>query len=136
MRAPTSILPLQLDDVSFVAGERAIVDRVSLVLDAGQRLRKQAADVGNLKTTPQQTVETKTENDKIIVEVKPADPMVVYVPQYDPTVIYSTPPPPPPPPPAAAPSTRRHAACLAGSELPRRKVARAAAGRRAHSNRR
>ena len=37
MRAPTSILPLQLDDVSFVAGERAIVDRVSLVLDAGQR---------------------------------------------------------------------------------------------------
>ena len=37
MRAPTSILPLVLEDVSFVAGERAIVDRVSLVLDAGPR---------------------------------------------------------------------------------------------------
>jgi tungstate transport system ATP-binding protein len=37
MRAPTSILPLRLHDVSFVAGERAIVDRVSLVLEAGPR---------------------------------------------------------------------------------------------------
>ena len=37
MRAPTSILPLRLDDVSFVAGDRAIVDRVSLVLEAGPR---------------------------------------------------------------------------------------------------
>jgi tungstate transport system ATP-binding protein len=37
MRAPTSILPLRLDEVSFVAGGRAIVDRVSLVLEAGPR---------------------------------------------------------------------------------------------------
>ena len=37
MRAPTSILPLRLDEVSFVAGDRAIVDRVSLVLEAGPR---------------------------------------------------------------------------------------------------
>jgi tungstate transport system ATP-binding protein len=37
MRAPTSILPLRLHDVSFVAGERPIVDRISLVLDAGPR---------------------------------------------------------------------------------------------------
>jgi tungstate transport system ATP-binding protein len=37
MRAPTSILPLRLDEVSFVAGGRTIVDRVSLELDAGPR---------------------------------------------------------------------------------------------------
>ena len=37
VRAPTSILPLRLHDVSFVAGERPIVDRISLVLDAGPR---------------------------------------------------------------------------------------------------
>ncbi len=37
MRAPTSILPLRLDEVSFVAGGRPIVDRVSLVLEAGPR---------------------------------------------------------------------------------------------------
>jgi tungstate transport system ATP-binding protein len=37
MRAPTSILPLRLDVVSFAAGGRTIVDRVSLVLEAGPR---------------------------------------------------------------------------------------------------
>jgi Protein of unknown function (DUF3300) len=63
------------------------------VLDAVQRLRAQAKDVGNLQSTPQQTVETKTENNKVVVEVKPADPKVVYVPQYDPQVVYTTPPP-------------------------------------------
>ncbi len=62
------------------------------VLDAVQRLRAQAKEVGNLKSTPQQTVETKTENNKVIVEVKPADPQVIYVPQYDPQVVYTTPP--------------------------------------------
>ena len=68
------------------------------VLDAVQRLRTQAADVGNLASTPQQTVERKTEEGKQIIEVKPADPTVVYVPQYDPTVVYTTPPPPAPAP--------------------------------------
>ena len=63
------------------------------VLDAVQRLRAQAADVGNLKSTPQQTVERKTENGKAVVEVKPANPQVVYVPQYNPQVVYTTPPP-------------------------------------------
>ena len=37
MRAPTSILPLRLQEVSFVIGGRAIVDRVSLELEAGPR---------------------------------------------------------------------------------------------------
>ena len=44
-------------------------------------------------------METKTEADKVIVEVKPADPKVVYVPQYDPQAAYT-----PPPAPAAAPA--------------------------------
>ena len=62
------------------------------VLDAVQRLRSSAVEVGNLKTSPQQTVETKSENGTTYVEVKPADPKVVYVPQYDPAVVYTTPP--------------------------------------------
>ena len=60
------------------------------VLDAVQRLRKDAADVGNLKSTPQQTVSTKTESGNMYIEVKPADPKIVYVPQYDPQVVYTT----------------------------------------------
>jgi hypothetical protein len=65
------------------------------VLDAVQRLRAQAAEAGNLESTPQQQVETKEVDDRTVIEVKPADPQVVYVPQYDPQVVYTTPPPPP-----------------------------------------
>ncbi|HEY0685680.1 MAG TPA: DUF3300 domain-containing protein [Steroidobacter sp.] len=67
------------------------------VLDAVQRLRLQAAQVGNLQSTPEQTVETKTETNHTIIEVKPANPQVVYVPQYNPQVVYTTPPPAPAP---------------------------------------
>lgn len=63
------------------------------VLDAVQRLRQQAAQVGNLQSTPEQTVETKADNQQTIIEVKPADPQIVYVPQYNPQVVYTTPPP-------------------------------------------
>jgi hypothetical protein len=63
------------------------------VLDAVQRLRLQAANAGNLKSTPEQKVEKKQEADKVVVEVKPAEPTVVYVPQYDPQVVYAAPPP-------------------------------------------
>lgn len=62
------------------------------LLDAVQRLRVQAEKVGNLKSTPEQKVETRTEDNKTVVEVKPADPQVVYVPQYNPQVVYTTPP--------------------------------------------
>ena len=67
------------------------------VLDAVQALRAQAAQVGNLKTTPQQKVESKEENGKTIIVVQPANPQVVYVPQYNPAVVYTTPPPAPAP---------------------------------------
>lgn len=63
------------------------------VLDAVQRLRAQASAAGHLVSTPQQTVEKKTAGDKVIVEVKPANPQVVYVPQYDPQVVYVQSPP-------------------------------------------
>ena len=84
------------------------------VLDAVQTLRAQAAEVGNLKSTPQQKVETKTENDKTIIEVQPANPQVVYVPQYDPVVVYTTPPPPAPAAPASTTGTVSTGAAVAG----------------------
>ncbi|HUK01446.1 MAG TPA: DUF3300 domain-containing protein [Steroidobacteraceae bacterium] len=85
------------------------------VLDAVQRLRAQAAQVGNLKSTPQQTVETKSENQKTIIEVKPANPQVIYVPQYNPQVVYTTPPPPPAP--ASTSGTVSTDAAVAGGLL-------------------
>ncbi len=56
------------------------------VFSSVQRLRKQAQEAGNLKSTPQQTV--STQGQTIIIE--PAQPSVVYVPTYSPTVVYGT----------------------------------------------
>src|SRR5688572_446934 len=68
------------------------------VLDAVQRLRTQAKDVGNLESSAQLAVATETEGDKEIVTVKPANPEVVYVPTYDPVAVYAPPPANIPPP--------------------------------------
>ena len=63
------------------------------VLDAVQRLRKQAADMGNLQSSEQMKVTTEPQNDQQVIVVQPAQPEVVYVPQYDPAAVYTTPPP-------------------------------------------
>jgi hypothetical protein len=57
------------------------------LMDAVQVMRKKAQDAGNLKTTPQLKV---TEQDSAI-DIEPADPDVVYVPAYDPWLIYGYP---------------------------------------------
>jgi len=54
------------------------------VMEAVQVMRQKAQKAGNLKTTPQQVV--KTEDSTIIIE--PASTEVVYVPEYNPTVVY------------------------------------------------
>ena len=62
------------------------------VFDAIQRLRKQSQAAGNLKSTPQQTVETQTtKGGEQVIVIEPANPQVVYVPQYNPTVVYTQP---------------------------------------------
>ena len=62
------------------------------VMDAVQRKRAQAEQTGNLKSSPQMTVDTKkADNGQPYVEIKPANPQVVYVPQYNPVTIYNTP---------------------------------------------
>jgi hypothetical protein len=59
------------------------------VMDAIQRKRGEAQQVGNLVSSPKMTVETKTENGQKYVEIKSPDPKVVYVPQYNPVTIYN-----------------------------------------------
>ena len=60
------------------------------VMEAVQRKRGEAQQVGNLVSSPQMIVDTKTENGQKYVEIKPTDPKVVYVPQYNPVTIYNT----------------------------------------------
>jgi hypothetical protein len=57
------------------------------VMDAVQFMRQKAEQAGNLKNTPQQTVTTQDST----VEIQPADPNVVYVPAYDPWLVYGYP---------------------------------------------
>jgi hypothetical protein len=67
------------------------VDR-GAVFDSIQRLRKQSQAAGNLKSTPQQTVETQTtQGGQQVIVIEPANPQVVYVPQYNPQVVYTQP---------------------------------------------
>jgi Protein of unknown function (DUF3300) len=65
----------------------AYVNQQQQIMDAVQVLRQRAQQSGNLKSTPQQTV--TTQGQTIVVE--PADPEVVYVPAYDPWLIYGDP---------------------------------------------
>jgi hypothetical protein len=57
-----------------------------------QRLRAQARAAGTLKTTAQQEVETRTTSSgQEVIVIEPANPQIVYVPQYNPTVVYTQP---------------------------------------------
>jgi uncharacterized membrane protein YgcG len=57
------------------------------VMDAVQVMRQKAEASGNLKSTPQQTV--TTQGSTVVIE--PAEPDVVYVPAYDPWLVYGGP---------------------------------------------
>ena len=54
------------------------------VMGTIQKLRHKAQESGNLKTTKEQVI--KVEQEVIIIEA--ASPQVVYVPSYNPTVVY------------------------------------------------
>jgi len=57
------------------------------VLDAVQAMRKRAQNAGTLKTTAQETVTTK---DQTVI-IEPANPEIVYLPVYDPWIVYGAP---------------------------------------------
>ncbi len=65
----------------------AYYNQQSDVMDAVQFMRRQAQKAGNLKTTEQQTVTTEDSN----VSIEPVDRDVVYVPAYDPWLVYGYP---------------------------------------------
>jgi hypothetical protein len=87
------------DVVHWMAGQpdwltklgKAFTDDRTGVFASIQRLRVKARDAGKLKTTPQQTVETKTTSSgQQVIVIEPSNPQVVYVPQYNPATVYTT----------------------------------------------
>jgi len=61
------------------------------VMNAVQRMRAQAKAAGKLNSSAQETVTTETQGDRTAIEIQPANPEVVYVPQYDPEYIWGPP---------------------------------------------
>jgi hypothetical protein len=57
------------------------------VMATAQALR-QGAEGGTLKDTKEQKVTTQTENNTTYIVIEPTNPEVVYVPTYNPTVVY------------------------------------------------
>jgi hypothetical protein len=62
----------------------AYVNAQRPVLDAVQVMRRRAQQAGNLKSTPQEAVTTEGQT----IVIAPANPEVVYVPEYDPWIVY------------------------------------------------
>jgi hypothetical protein len=61
------------------------------VFDSIQRLRGKAKAAGTLKSNAQQQVETKTTSGgQQVIVIEPANPQIVYVPQYNPQTVYTT----------------------------------------------
>jgi hypothetical protein len=80
------------DDIQWTTDlGNAFLAQQSEVMDAVQRMRQKAQSTGNLKSTEQQTVETKVIEGKTVIVLEQASPQVVYVPSYDPMVVYGAP---------------------------------------------
>jgi hypothetical protein len=58
------------------------------VMDAVQRMRLKAQQAGKLPSTPQERVTTTNQGGQPIIDIEPADPQVIYVPNYDPAYFW------------------------------------------------
>jgi Protein of unknown function (DUF3300) len=92
MAALPDVVKRLTDDIQWTTDlGNAFLAQQSDVMDAVQRMRHKAEGTGNLKSTPQQTVETQVIQNKEVIVIEQADPQVVYVPSYNPTVVYGAP---------------------------------------------
>jgi hypothetical protein len=58
------------------------------VMDAAQRMRLRAEQAGRLPSTSQQRVTTTNDSGQPIIDIEPANPQVMYLPNYDPGYIW------------------------------------------------
>jgi len=113
MAAVPEVVKRLADDIQWATSlGNAFLAQQSDVMDAVQRMRGKAKGNGALESNQQQKVETKVVEKDTVIIVQSANPEVIYVPSYSPTVVYGPPPVyyypyppiyyPPPPPPGAA----------------------------------
>jgi hypothetical protein len=77
------------DDIQWTTDlGNAFLAQQSDVMDAVQRMRRKAQEKGTLQSSQQQKVETRVVESKSVIVIEPSSPEVVYVPSYDPVVVY------------------------------------------------
>ena len=98
MAALPDVVKRLADDIGWTTDlGNAVLAQQSDVMDAVQRMRAKAKEKGNLKSNEQMKVETKVVENKSVIVIEQSKPEVVYVPSYDPVVVYGAAPYPYPP---------------------------------------
>jgi hypothetical protein len=89
--ATPTVLAMMNEDLDWTEklGDAVLAQQAD-VMDAIQRLRSTAQANGKLATTKQQTVTVTQEADKPVIVIEPASAGTVYVPYYEPAVVYGT----------------------------------------------
>src|SRR5271165_565645 len=92
LAALPDVVKLQSENIKWTTDlGNAFLAQQNDVMDAVQRMRKKAKDSGNLKSSEQVKVETKTVESQPVIVIEQANPQVIYVPSYNPTVVYGAP---------------------------------------------
>src|SRR5262249_25604276 len=92
MAALPDVVKRLSDDIQWTTDlGNAFLAQQSDVMDAIQRMRSKAQGTGALASNQQQKVETQTVESKQVIVIEQSNPEVVYVPSYNPTVVYGAP---------------------------------------------
>jgi hypothetical protein len=67
----------------------AFLSQQADVMDAVQQMRSKAQQAGELSSTTQQTVTTTNDDPQPEIVIEPANPQLMYLPQYDPAYIWT-----------------------------------------------
>ena len=89
MAALPDVVKRLADDIQWTTElGNAFLAQGADVMQAVQRMRVKAQSAGTLKSTPEQVVKTELIESRNVVVIEQANPQVVYVPSYDPVVVY------------------------------------------------
>ena len=88
---PDVVVTMNQDVKWTTALGNAFLAQQSDVMAAVQRMRARAQANGRLSSTAQQTVTTETQGGQAAIDIAPADPQVIYVPEYDPAYVWGPP---------------------------------------------
>src|ERR1700716_1528758 len=91
LSSTASVLSMMSEKLDWTKGlGDAVLAQQTDVMDAIQRLRSKAQANNKLTTTKQQKVSVQQQETKQVITMEPAVPDEIYVPYYDPAVVYGT----------------------------------------------